>query len=214
LSLFVSLEGPEGGGKSSQARLLAERLRAGGRAVLLTREPGGSPIGDQIRRVITSLDNTTMHPRTEFLLFSASRAQLVQEIIRPALAQGKVVVCDRFFDSSLAYQGYGHRLDLEALQSITAFATDGLTPDLTLLLDLPAEKGLRRRRTGGDWNRLDDYDLTFHQRVRQGYLALAAAEPDRWVVIDALRPPEQVQAEIRRTVEARLETIEGPAREG
>ena len=205
MSLFITLEGPDGGGKSTQARLLVEYLTARGTPSLLTREPGGTPIGDQIRRTLMDLGNTGMQPRTEILLFSASRAQIVYQVIRPRLEAGGVVVCDRFYDSTLAYQGYGHGLDLTALRAITDFATGGLRPDLTFLIDLPAEDGLRRRRRGGQWNRLDAYDLDFHQRVRQGYFDLAAAEPDRWVTVDATRPVEAVQSEIRRVVEARLE---------
>ncbi len=205
MSLFITLEGPDGGGKSTQARLLVEYLTARGTPALLTREPGGTTIGDQIRRTLMDLGNTGMQPRTEILLFSASRAQIVHQVIRPRLEAGGVVVCDRFYDSTLAYQGYGHGLDLTALRAITEFATGGLRPDLTFLIDLPAEDGLRRRRRGGQWNRLDAYDLGFHQRVRQGYFDLAAAEPDRWVTVDATRPVDAVQSEIRRLVEARLE---------
>ena len=205
MSLFITLEGPDGGGKSTQARLLVEYLTGRGVPALLTREPGGTPIGDQIRRTLMDLGNTGMHPRTEILLFSASRAQIVHQVIRPRLEAGGVVVCDRFYDSTLAYQGFGHGLDLTALRAITDFATGGLRPDLTFLIDLPAEDGLRRRRRGGQWNRLDAYDLGFHQRVRQGYFDLAAAEPGRWVTVDATRPVETVQSEIRRVVEARLE---------
>lgn len=204
MSLFITLEGPDGGGKSTQARLLVEYLHGRGVEALLTREPGGTPIGDQIRRTLMDLGNTGMHPRTEILLFSASRAQIVHQIIRPHLEAGGIVVCDRFYDSTLAYQGYGHGLDLTALRAITDFATGGLRPDLTLLIDLPAEDGLRRRRRGGQWNRLDAYDLAFHQRVRQGYFELAAADPERWVPIDANQPVETVQGAIRRVVEARL----------
>ena len=204
MSLFISLEGPDGGGKSTQALRLVEHLRAQGLEVLMTREPGGTAIGDQIRRVLTDLGNTPMHPRTELLLFSASRAQLCHEVIRPHLQAGGMVVSDRFYDSTFAYQGYGHRLDLEALRHITAFATGGLVPDLTLLLDLPAQDGLLRRKKHGEWNRLDAYDLPFHERVRQGFLALAAADAQRWVTVDATRPAEEVQADIRRIVESRL----------
>jgi dTMP kinase len=204
MSLFVTLEGPDGGGKSTQAQQLVDYLQGRGLNVLLTREPGGTPIGDQIRSTLMDLGNTGMNPRTEILLFSASRAQIVHQVIRPHLESGGVVVCDRFYDSTLAYQGYGHGLDLQALQAITTFATGGLRPDLTLLLDLPAEHGLRRRKRGGEWNRLDAYDLAFHQRVRQGYFALAAAEPERWVRLDATQPVEVVQAEMRQAVDARL----------
>jgi len=204
LSLFITLEGPDGSGKTRQAILLSQRLGALDYDVLLTREPGGTDIGEQIRQVLTSLDNTTMHPRTEFLLFSASRAQHVFERIRPHLERGGIVICDRYFDASLAYQGYGHRLDLDSLRAITSFATQELTPDLTILLDLPVERGLHRREQDGNWNRLDAYDLDFHRRVRQGYLALAKSQPERWVVIDGLQPVDQVHAEIKRAVEARL----------
>jgi dTMP kinase len=183
---------------------LAAHLQQTGLDVLYTREPGGTTIGDQIRKILMSLDNASMIPRAEFLLFSASRAQLVHQVIRPHLEKGGVVVCDRFYDSSLAYQGYGHNLDREALQTITAFATGGLKPDLTLLLDLPVESGLGRRREAGHWNRLDDYDLEFHRRLRRGYQLMASQEPDRWVVIDASLPMEDVQAEIRLIVAKRL----------
>lgn len=204
MSLFITFEGPDGGGKTTQAHLLVEHLQSQGHEVLLTREPGGTAIGEQIRRVLTDLANTPMHPRTEILLFSASRAQLVHEVIRPHLQSGGTVVSDRFFDATLAYQGYGHRLDLAALRSITAFATGGLVPDLTFLLDLPAEEGLMRRKKHGEWNRLDAYNLEFHQRVRQGYLELAAAEPQRWITLDARKSAEVLQAEVRQLVEARL----------
>lgn len=204
MSLFITLEGPDGSGKSSQAAELAAWLTELGYDVLLTREPGGTPISEQIRRILTALDNTSMHPRTEFLLFSASRAQHVHECIRPHLEQGGVVISDRFFDASLAYQGHGHGLDLHALNTITAFATSDLTPDLTLLLDLPVEEGLRRREKDGDWNRLDAYDLEFHRRVRAGYQALAQSDPQRWVQIDARQPFEAVQAHLRQALQPRL----------
>ena len=204
MSFFLSLEGPEGGGKSTQARRLADHLKDQGHNVLFTREPGGTDIGDQIRKVIMSLDNTRMSREAEFLLFSASRAQVVREVIRPHLDAGGVVVSDRFYDSSLAYQGYGHGLSLERLQAITEFVTGGLVPDLTLLLDLTAEKGLERRKHGGSWNRLDDYDLEFHKRVRAGYLELAAQNPGRWVTIDASLSAEEVQAAVRQAVAERL----------
>jgi dTMP kinase len=202
--MFLTLEGPDGSGKSTQARLLAEHLKARGRNILLTREPGGTTIGDQIRTVLMNLRNTGMCPEAEFLLFSASRAQHVRELIRPHLEAGAIVVCDRYYDSSLAYQGYGHRLDLEALRRVTAFATDHLTPDLTLLLDLPAEEGLQRRREDGNWNRLDAYEREFHERVRQGYLTMAAAEPDRWIVLDARQSVEALQVSVQQAVLPRL----------
>jgi dTMP kinase len=146
-----------------------------------------------------------MHPRTETLLFLSARAQLVEEVIRPALARGEVVLSDRFADSTLAYQGYGHGNDLNTLRQLLNFATGGLWPDLTLLLDVDAETGLRRRQSGGDWNRLDAYELEFHQRVRLGYLKLAECQPERWVKIDASQSPEHVQLVIRQVVTERLQ---------
>ncbi len=208
MSFFISLEGPDGCGKTTQAKRLAESLKVAGHRVLLTREPGGTAIGDQIRRVLMSLDNRRMAPRTEFLLFTSSRAQLVHEVIRPHLDDGGLVVSDRFYDSSFAYQGHGHGLNLEALKRITAFAIDGLAPNLTVLLDIPIAVGLARRKDGGNWNRLDDYDLDFHERVRQGYLSLAESEPDRWVVVDADQSPNRVEDEVRRIVDARLKSAQ------
>ncbi|MGH2620578.1 MAG: dTMP kinase [Anaerolineales bacterium] len=209
MSFFITIEGPDGSGKSTQARLLADHLAGQGYDVLFTREPGGTEIGDQIRRVIMSLENKQMSPQAEFLLFSASRAQLVREVIQPKLAAGGLVVCDRFYDSSLAYQGYGHQLDLDQLRSVTEFVTGGLVPDLTLLLDLPSEVGLNRRKEAGLWNRLDDYDLAFHERVRDGYLRLAQAEPRRWVVIDATRSKSDIQQMMQQAVQARFSATPG-----
>jgi len=203
--VFITLEGPDGGGKTTQASLLADFLRQRGCDVVATREPGGTAIGDQVRAILSSLDNTAMHPRTEILLFQASRAQHVEQIIRPHLAKGGIVVCDRYADSTLAYQGYGHQVDLERLRLIVDFATGGLKPDLTLLLDIDVEEGLRRRTNSGEWNRLDAYALAFHRRVRQGYFELARQEPERWVTVDAGRPEELVQEELRRVVLQRLE---------
>jgi dTMP kinase len=204
MSFFITLEGPDGSGKSTQANLLAEELSARGYDVLRTREPGGSGIGDQIRQILFELDNTAMYPKTEFLLFSASRAQHVSEVIQPHLNKGGVVISDRYFHSSLAYQGFGHKLNLNTLKEITSFATDDLLPDLILLLDLPVEMGLRRRKGEGKWNRLDDYQVEFHHRVRDGYLAMAVEDPDRWVVVDASHPVERIQKEIRVAIDKRL----------
>lgn len=191
--MFITLEGPDGSGKSIQVPALAEFVRQLGYDVLTTREPGGTSIGDQIREVIMSMKNKSMNPRTEILLFCAARAQIVSEVIRPQLEKGVVVISDRYADSTLAYQGYGHGLDLKVLRGILDFATGGLTPDLTLLLDVDVETGLsRRQQGGGEWNRLDDYALAFHRRVRDGYLELAAAEPQRWVRIDASQAPQIV----------------------
>lgn len=203
--MFITLEGPDGSGKSMQVGELADFIRQQGYEVLTTREPGGTFIGDQIREVIMRMDNKSMNPRTEILLFCAARAQIVAEVIRPQLAKGVVVLSDRYADSTLAYQGYGHGIDLDTLRRILAFATGGLIPDLTLLLDVDVEKGLARRHSGGgEWNRLDDYELAFHQRVRKGYLELAASEPLRWAVIDAGQPPHDVQTALQRAVLAKL----------
>jgi dTMP kinase len=202
--MFITLEGPDGSGKTSQAASLSESLRQEGYPVLLTREPGGTAIGDQIRAILSRLDNNEMNPRTETLLFQAARAQLVEQVILKQLEQGGIVICDRYADSTLAYQGYGHQNDLAQVQSLIDFATRGLKPDLTLLLDLDVEVGLKRRAQGGDWNRMDAYDLEFHQRVRDGYHWLAQAEPGRWVAIDASQPPEKVQTAIRQVVLEKL----------
>ena len=202
--MFITLEGPEGSGKTTQLPILAEYLRQHGFDVFTTREPGGTSISEQIRTVLHNLENKEMNPRTEILLFQASRAQLVEQVIRPHLSKGGVVLSDRYADSTLAYQGYGHQIDIESLRVLVTFATDGLKPNLTILLDLDVETGLRRKEMKGEWNRLDAYDLDFHQRVRQGYLQLVRAEPERWEVVDASQSPIKVQDELRRLVAARL----------
>ncbi len=203
--MFITLEGPEGSGKSSQIEMLGDYLRRQGFTILVTREPGGTPIGDQIRDCVHDVGNANMTPQTEMLLYSASRAQLVAEVIRPALAAGQIVLCDRFYDSTIAYQGYGRGLNLDDLYTITRFATGGLKPDLTLLLDIAVEKGLSRRADNGlEMNRLDLETVSFHQRVRQGYQKMAAQEPERWVVVDAGRPLAEVQAELHQVVEKYL----------
>jgi len=204
MALFVTFEGPEGSGKTTQLPALADFLRQAGYDVLTTREPGGTSVGDQIRAVLLSKANTAMQLRTEILLFQASRAQLVEQVIRPHLDKGGVVLCDRYADSTMAYQGYGYQMDLQELDTIIRFATGGLKPDLTLLLDIDVETGLRRRDKDGGVNRLDSYDLALHQRVREGYHQLARAEPHRWVVINAEQPPDAVQEEIRQVVMERL----------
>jgi len=199
--MFITLEGPEGSGKSMQICQLAEFIREQGLDVLTTREPGGTFIGDQIREVIMRMENTMMSPRAEILLFCAARAQIVDEVIRPNLDKGLVVISDRYADSTLAYQGYGHGLDLVILKEILRFATGGLQPDLTLLLDVDVEEGLKRRRIGGgEWNRLDAQQVAFHQRVRQGYLKMAAEEPERWRVVNARQKPDQVQKDLRLVI--------------
>jgi dTMP kinase len=206
--MFITLEGPEGSGKTTQIPLLVDWLHEHGCEVEVTREPGGTDIGDQIRDVLHDPVNTAMDATAEILLYSADRAQHVAQCIRPALAAGKIVISDRYYDSTLAYQGYGRGLDLEMLRAITAFATGGLKPDLTLYLDIIPEEGLQRRQANEEeWNRLDAETLEFHQRVRAGYMELIAQEPERWVVIDAARSVEEVQKEIRIWVKTRLEQV-------
>lgn len=205
MGYFITFEGPDGSGKSTQIKALAEHLRSRGVDVLLTREPGGTPISEEIRALLHDLRRREMAPRAEILLYSAARAQLVSQVIRPHLEAGGLVLSDRYADSTLAYQGYGHGLSLDALRQITAFATGGLQPDLTLLFDIDVETGLARRKQGGvEWNRLDAYDLEFHRRVRAGYLELAAAEPERWVRLDATRERAALEAEVRGVVLAKL----------
>ena len=202
--MFITLEGSEGCGKTSLMPLLADDLTALGYQVLKTREPGGTSIGDQVRAILADFKNTDMLPRTEVLLFQASRAQLVEQVIRPALARGHIVLSDRFAESTIAYQGYGHQLNIDLVRSIVEFATGGLKPDLALFLDVDVEEGLRRKDAGGDRNRLDTLALSFYQRVRQGYLDMVNAEPQRWVVIDANGTQEEVQGEVRKVVLERL----------
>jgi dTMP kinase len=206
--MFITLEGTEGCGKTTQVAPLAEFLRQQGWEVLTTREPGGTPIGEQIRAVLHNLENTAMHTRTEILLFQAARAQHVEQVIRPQLARGGIVICDRFADSTLAYQGYGRQQPLEPLRALVEYATGGLKPDLTLLLDLDVEVGLLRRAKGGEWNRLDALEVAFYQRVRQGYYELVRSEPDRWVVIDASLSPAEVQQAMRAAVMRQIKRVD------
>lgn len=204
--MFITLEGPDGSGKTSHIALLVECLRRRGYRVLPTREPGGTVISDQVKDILKSMQNKAMHPRTEILLFCSARAQLVEEVIRPALLEGQIVLSDRYADSTLAYQGYGHGVDLDFLRRLLDFATGRLWPDFTLLLDIDAEQGLKRRRSGGDqWDRLDNYELSFHRRVRQGYHELAQKEPGRWQVINASQTFDQVQAALQKAVLDRME---------
>lgn len=203
--MFITLEGPDGSGKTTQIRLLYDVLVAAGYDVLLTREPGGTDIGDQIRAVLHDVTNMELVATAEILLYSASRAQLVAQVIRPALAAGRVVLCDRYADSTMAYQGYGRGLDLGALRVITAFATGGLKPNLTVLLDLEPEVGLGRRQLGGgEWNRMDQQELDFYQRTRLGYMALAAEEPERWIRIDAGGSIDEVALVVKTAVLSEL----------
>jgi dTMP kinase len=198
---FITFEGIEGSGKTTQIRLLMDWFKQRTHRALLTREPGGTSIGEQVRAVLLNPINTEMTPEAEILLFSAARAQIVRQVIRPRLDEGWIVICDRFADSTLAYQGYGHGLPLDDLLRITEFATGGLWPDLTIYLDLDVETGLRRKAaTPEEWNRMEAKEVAFHKRVRHGYLALAAQNPDRWLVLDADQPVETIQEQILERV--------------
>ncbi|MCB0046625.1 MAG: dTMP kinase [Caldilineaceae bacterium] len=191
MTLFITFEGPEGSGKTTQIRLLADALRSQGYDVLTTREPGGTVIGDAIRSVLLSIEHHTMSPRAETLLFNAARAQIVDEVIRPALDAGRIVLCDRYADSTLAYQGYGREQDLDELRALGRYATAALTPDVTIYLDIDPHAGLARKRAGdaAEWNRMEEETLAYHQAVRAGYHALAAQEPERWLLLDATARP-------------------------
>ncbi len=197
--VFITIEGPDGSGKTVQAARLHALAEERGVACVLTREPGGTWAGERIRDILLGAASTNerISPRADALLFSAGRAQLVAEVVRPALARGEMVVDARHADSTLAYQGFGRGLDVDELRTIQRFATDDLTPDLTILLDLPVEVGLARKASA-DENRFEvGFDVDFHRRVRAGYLALAAAEPERFVVVDASRDEEAVAADVR-----------------
>jgi dTMP kinase len=202
---FITLEGPDGAGKSSQAARLADALRAEGRVVVSAREPGGTPLGEVLRSLLLAGDQRGDDPLTDALLFLAARSRLVRDVIRPALERGEIVVCDRFTDSTLAYQGYGSGLPVERLRELDAWATGGLRPDLTILLDLPAAAGLARRAGGpaGERTRFEEagrHDSEFHERVRAGYLELAAAEPERWRVVDGQADPATVAERVLAAV--------------
>ncbi len=204
---FITFEGIEGSGKSSQITLLTEYLRLKQRVVTLTREPGGTPIGDQVRKVLLDPANKALDPQAELLLYAASRAQHLTEVIRPALASGMVVLCDRFSDATIAYQGYGRGLDLDMIHELDRLVTAGLRPDLTLVLDVEVSVGLARARGRNDQQglgaeaRFENEALAFHERVRQGYLALAREAPDRMKIVDAALPPLRVQETIRELVD-------------
>jgi len=197
---FITFEGMEGCGKSTQAKLLARAL---GPDVVLTQEPGGTAIGRAIRQLLLDPANRAMSPEAEVLLFFADRAQHVAQVIRPALAAGRTVISTRYVDTSLAYQGYGRGLDLDRIRAVAVLATGGLRPDLTLFFDLPLEVGLARVVRRGVRDRLESEVREFHERVRNGYLELAAAEPDRWIRIDASGSEADVEARTRAAVEAR-----------
>ncbi len=196
--LFVTFEGGDGVGKSTQAALLAARLEAAGRTVVRTREPGGTDLGVQLRQLLQHQPGH-IDPRAEALLYAADRAHHIATVVRPALAAGSVVLQDRYLDSSIAYQGAGRVLEPQAIRDLSLWATDGLLPDLTILLDLDPELGAVRR-AGGEYDRMEAESLDFHRRVRDGYLALAAAEPGRFLVLDATQAPEALAEQIAERV--------------
>ena len=193
---FITVEGPDGSGKTLQAARLAAALEARGHAVLLTREPGGTRLGDGIRALLMANGGEPIDPVADALLFNADRAQHVAAVIRPALTRGVVVVCARYADSTLAYQGYGGGVDLGMLRRIIEISTGGLVPDRTILLDLPAEIGLQRKTPDSHTRFETGFDLPFHLRVRAGFLEMAAAEPDRWVVVEAAREADAVFGDV------------------
>ncbi len=207
--LFIVLEGPDGSGKSLQARLLAERLRERGLAVTHSREPGGTELGEQVRHIVNDPGPTPRGPKADVMLYTAARAQHVDEVIEPALQRGEIVVCDRYYTSTMAYQGYGSGMDRDLLLRIQSWATGGLDPDLVVLLDVSPQVGLDRRAAGSAdeltrWEDESRFDLAFHTRVREGYLEMAAADPERWIVLDGSGSVEDVAAEIGRVVDAAL----------
>lgn len=206
---FIVLEGPDGSGKSVQARALVEHLRGRGLAVTQSREPGGTAMGEQVRRIVNDPGPTPRGPKADVMLYTAARAQHVDEVIEPALQRGEVVVCDRYYTSTMAYQGYGSGMDLELLKRIQAWATGGLDPDLVVLLDVSPQTGLDRRAAGDAdeltrWEDESRFDLAFHTRVREGYLEMAAADPERWVVVDGGGAVEVVATAVGRAVDAVL----------
>lgn len=198
MSLFITLEGPEGSGKTSAIKIVKNRLESLGYQIEMTREPGGTLISEQIREVILDKKNTMMDPRTEALLYAASRRQHLVEKIWPSLKQGKIVFCDRYLDSSLAYQGYARGLGIQEILNVNNYATEGTFPDITFLFDIDPKIGLERINKNKDRevNRLDEEKLSFHQKVREGYLLLSKKFPDRYIVLDASKPLEEVSSKV------------------
>jgi dTMP kinase len=205
--VFVTFEGIEGSGKSTQIGLLADYLTASGRPVTFTREPGGTPIGDQVRKILLDPASKGLDPVAELLLYAASRAQHLREVILPALQKGRVVLCDRFSDATLAYQGHGRGLDIDMIRALDRIVTGGRRPDLTILLDIDAAAGLARARGRNSSRQLEhegrfeNEEAAFHRRVREGYLALAKEQPERFRIVEASRSPDEVGQEIREIVD-------------
>jgi len=204
---FITLEGPEGSGKTTASRHLADWLRGRGIDTVLTHEPGGTPLGEEVRRIVLHMRGMSddLDPRADALLYAAGRAQHVARVIRPALDRGAWVVCARYADSSLAYQGAGYGNDMDELRRLQDFATGGLWPDLTILLDLPVEIGLERTRRRAEWNRFEDTEeVAFFERVRNAYLGFAENEPGRYEIVDGAGSVDAADAAIRAAIERRL----------
>lgn len=195
---FITFEGSEGSGKSTQSRLLADYLKSRGLEAVYLREPGGTEIGEKIRHILLAPENESITPITEMLLYSASRGQAVSEVIKPSLSQGKIVICDRFLDSTVVYQGYGLGVDIKLIKDIGNLVTQGIKPDLTIFLDLPIKRGLMHRRDKKD--RIEQRPLSYHRRVRKGYLELAKAEAGRIKVIEVHKDVQVTQSKIRELV--------------
>ena len=202
--LFISIEGPDGSGKSTQIELLREYLNQKGYSIVITREPGGTPIGESVRSILLNQDFREMDSTTELLLYAAARAQLVNEVIRPALEAGNAVICDRFIESSVVYQGIGRGLGIDRVYALNDFALEGLRPQLTFLLDLDAEEGLRRKKNQAVFDRMEAEGLAFHQKIAKGYRLLADRDPERIIKISATLPIEKIHAMIVEEIESKL----------
>jgi len=205
--LLITFEGGEGAGKSLHIRAVKQKLEDLGRDVVVVREPGGTAIGEAIRAILLSRENSEMSPRAELLLYEAARAQIVDEVIRPALEKGAVVLCDRFYDSSVAYQGYGRGLDRDMISVLNMIATDDLTPDATLWLDVPVDVGLHRARHEGEPDRLESEDRVFHEAVRAGFASIADLEPRRIFKIDSTQAPDEVYGDIEQVIDEVLSRV-------
>lgn len=214
MGMFITFEGVEGCGKTTQLRLLKERLEAAGQRVTATREPGGCPIADQMRAILLDAGNSAITPLAELLLYAAVRAQHVQEVIAPALDRGEIVLCDRFTDATIAYQGNGRGLDLATIADLNRLATGGVTPKLTLLIDCPVEVGLSRARarieagSGAREERFELESIRFHERVRQGYLGLAEADPERYLIVDGSGGVTETEKRVSAALAGRIPVLD------